>query len=203
MVNRQRDLLRLRIQLDGILPPIWREILVPARYSFWDLHVAIQDAMGWWDSHLHEFRIRDRQSAEILVAGIPTEDGFDDLPEVKPGWAISVVDYLCLPGDSIEYEYDFGDSWVHEVTLEAIEARVKGQRYPQCLGGERACPPEDCGGVPGYYTLVKALLDPDHQEYESYGEWIPEGWGPELFRPADVRFQNPTRRWKRIFSNDD
>jgi hypothetical protein len=199
MANRQRDLLRFRIELGGILPPIWREIRVPARYSFWDLHVAIQDAMGWWDSHLHEFRLRDGDRGDTLLIGIPTGDEMEGFPEALVGWETSVVEHLSEPGERIEYEYDFGDGWIHEITLLKIEPIVKGLRYPQCVAGERACPPEDCGGVPGYHSLVEALLDPAHSEHEALGDWIPRGWGPELFKPEKVRFDNPTRRWKFAF----
>lgn len=133
------------------------------------------------------------------MVGIPTGEEPEGSPGVLPGWEISVVDYLSEPGERAEYEYDFGDGWIHEVTLSGIERRVKGQRYPQCVAGERACPPEDCGGVPGYQTLVKALLDPEHSDFKSMGEWIPNGWGPELFRPNKVRFDNPMHRWERAF----
>ena len=169
---------------------------MPARYSFWDLHVAIQDSMGWWDSHLHAFRqIVENRHGGVEI-GIPTDD---DFREVTAGWQVPVVEYFFEPGERMLYEYDFGDGWEHDVVLLAIEPRVKGQKYPQCLAGERACPPEDCGGVPGYERLVTALLDPEDDEHEDLMEWIPSGWGPEQFEPARVRFDNPTRRWKRAF----
>lgn len=159
--------------------------------------------MGWWDYHLHEFRVHERERGRKLLIGIPTGEEMEGSSEVLPGWEISVIDHFSEPGDRAEYEYDFGDGWVHEVTLLGIEARVTGQRYPQCVAGERACPPEDCGGVPGYQTLVEALLDPEHSEFEALGEWIPPGWGPELFRPENVRFDNLARRWKRAFLPED
>jgi len=195
-MNRQRNALRFRVELRGISPLIWREILVPARYSFWDLHVAVQDSMGWWDSHLHAFRPGRGGSRGGVEIGIPTDD---DYTEVVAGWEVPVVEHFSEAGDRMLYEYDFGDSWEHDITLLAIEHRIKGQKYPQCLAGERACPPEDCGGVPGYERLVAALLDPDDEEHDDLTEWIPEGWGPELFKPSRVRFDNPTRRWKRAF----
>ncbi len=130
---------------------------------------------------------------------MPTEEDFANSPEVLPGWEIAVAEYLCEPGDRVAYEYDFGDSWRHEITLQGIAPRVKGQRYPRCVAGARACPPEDCGGVPGYQSLLEALLDPKHPEHQTLSDWIPAGWGPEVFRPEDVRFDNPTRRWKRAF----
>ena len=203
MVNKQRDLLKVRIELNDIMPPIWREILIPARYSFWDLHVAIQDAMGWWDSHLHEFRIDDPGREQQRLIGIPMDEDMDGFPETEPGWDIPVIDHLLEPGDHLVYEYDFGDSWVHDITLRSVESREKGRRYPQCVAGERACPPEDCGGIHGYASLLQTLLDPDDSEYEALSEWVPEGWGPELFRTTDVKFDNPTRRWKRAFESID
>lgn len=81
-----------------------------------------------------------------------------------------------------------------------MESREVGQKYPCCAAGRRACPPEDCGGVPGYAGLVDALLDPSHDEHVQMMEWIPQGWMPETFAPAAVRFSNPQRRWKRVFS---
>lgn len=203
MIDRRRDLLKFRVELSGILPPIWREILVPATYSFWDLHVAIQDSMGWLDYHLHEFRIKDSDLEDPVLIGIPSEELWEGLPEVQPGWETAVIDHLNQPGDQAEYEYDFGDGWLHAITLVSIEPRTKGARYPQCIAGERACPPEDCGGVHGYHELLEALLDPSHPEHESSSRWIPNGWGPELFRPDKVRFDNPRQRWEHAFLPED
>ena len=203
MTNRQRDLLRIRVELTGVAPPVWRELLVPARYSFWDLHVAIQDAMGWLDYHLHEFRIAGSFREDALLVGIPAEEIWDDGPEVRPGWDISVIDVLSEPGDRAEYEYDFGDGWVHDITLLGIEPREKGQRYPKCVAGERACPPEDCGGIPGYESLLKVLFDPAHSDYDSLSQWVPRGWGPEVFKPSKVRFDNPRKRWDLAFAGHD
>jgi hypothetical protein len=202
MIERRRDLLKIRVELSGILPPIWREILVPATYSFWDLHVGIQDAMGWLDYHLHEFRIKDRGPGNPTIIGIPPEELWEDQPEVLPGWEIPVTGYLFQPGDQAEYEYDFGDGWLHLVALVSVEPREKGKRYPQCIAGARACPPEDCGGVHGYHELLEALLDPAHPEHEALSQWIPVGWGPELFKPDKVRFDNPRHRWENAFLSE-
>jgi hypothetical protein len=202
MINKRRDLLSFRVELSGILPPIWRDILVPAGYSFWDLHVAIQDAMGWLDCHLHEFRIGESGAEDPVLIGIPDDELWDDMPEVQPGWEIPVLAYLASPGDQAEYAYDFGDGWMHTVTLVSIETRSKGAHYPQCVAGERACPPEDCGGVHGYQELLEALLEPTHPEHEAMNQWVQEGWGPELFRADEVRFDNPQRRWEEAFLFD-
>jgi hypothetical protein len=199
MIDRRRDLLRIRVELAGIRPLIWREILVPASYSFWDLHVAIQDAMGWLDYHLHEFRIRSQAVENTVLIGIPSDELWENLPKIQPGWEIPVTEHLREPGEHAEYEYDFGDSWIHAISLVSIEPRETGARYPQCVRGERACPPEDCGGIHGYQELLEALLDPVHPEHESIKRWIPKGWGPEVFGPDKVRFDDPRRRWEQAF----
>jgi Plasmid pRiA4b ORF-3-like protein len=200
MIDKRRDLLKIRVELMGILPPIWREILVPARYSFWDLHVAIQNAMGWRDYHLHEFRFGGSSRDDALLFGIPADEIWDDCQDVQPGWDVPVMDFLSGPGDRAQYEYDFVDGWIHEITLLGVEPRETGQRYPKCVKGERACPPEDCGGVHGYQSLLEILFDPSHPEYQSMSQWIPGGWGPELFKPEQVRFDNPLKRWEKAFS---
>lgn len=202
MANQRRDLFRLRIELLGIQPPIWREILVPASYSFWDLHVAIQDAMGWEDYHLHEFQVAEPESGQLLRIGIPDDEGFGTGRVTLPGWAVGVIELIEEAGQTFDYDYDFGDGWKHRITLVGVEPRIKGQRYPQCLAGARACPPEDCGGVWGYENLVEALLDPKHPDHEDLRNWVPKGWGPEIFKASDVRFDNPKRRWKLAFGEE-
>ncbi len=117
MASKNR-LLRLRIELEGSAPSVWREIVVPSSYSFWDLHVAIQDAMGWLDYHLHAFRIRDPKTRGVAEIGIPFDDDFNDRP-VLAGWEVPILSYLSKPGASAEYEYDFGDGWSHRVLLQA------------------------------------------------------------------------------------
>ena len=96
------DILRIRVELTGILPVIWREILAPASYSFWDLHVAIQDSMGWLDYHLHEFRFGEGGRADALLIGIPSEEIWDDSPEVLPGWEISLTEHFSRTGEQAE-----------------------------------------------------------------------------------------------------
>ena len=148
-----RTVLQFRIQLRHIEPPIWRRIVVPAEYSFWDLHVAIQDAMGWLDCHLHAFRLR-HPDGEVTLIGIPDPEPFEGDPLYLEGWQVRVAPFFTDIGDRAEYEYDFGDGWEHDVVLEQVSPRVAKARYPQCLAGERACPPEDCGGPHGYHELL-------------------------------------------------
>jgi hypothetical protein len=194
-VSKRLDVLKFSIELLGIQPPIWREVLVPARYTFWELHVAIQDAMGWLDYHLHAFHVQTEE-ASPAVFGIPLDE---DSEPTWPGWEHSVVDYVSAPDTVMRYDYDFGDGWTHSVRLLSVEPREIGQKYPRCTAGKRACPPEDCGGVTGYTELVYVLLDPSDDDHEQMMEWIPQGWMPEMFDPSAVRFSNPKRRWKRAF----
>ncbi len=198
---------QFKVYLTEIDPLIWRRIQVPARYNFWDLHVAIQDAMGWVDYHLHAFRIRQKHKRKTIEIGIPGDE-WDDTT-VAPGWEIPVDKYFTEPGQVIEYEYDFGDGWYHEVLLEAIILKEKGVKYPRCIEGERACPPEDCGGIPGYYQLLDILKDPAHPEYEENISWLKghvrkyHPYNPDEFIPEKVHFDNPKQRWRIAFTQED
>ncbi len=177
-------------------------IVLRASYSFWDLHVAIQDAMGWLDYHLHMFRLRGTGLGERAEIGIPDPDG-DDLMPCLAGWEVPLAAYLEQVGDRAVYEYDFGDGWEHEVTLEEIGERAAGTRYPICLAGRRACPPEDCGGIPGYEELLAALGDPAHPEHAEFLEWVGGEFDPEAFDPTEVEFDDPRSRWQIAFSDAD
>jgi hypothetical protein len=186
---------QFKITLQHVEPVVWRRILVPAEYSFWDLHVAIQDAMGWLDCHLHSFQtIPANRNAPSI--GIPD---YEDDPETLAGWEIPVTRYFEVPGSRMEYVYDFGDYWQHEVLLEDILLREKGTRYPRCLEGERACPPEDVGGPPGYERMREALARPRSAAAREYVEWLGGSFGPDKFDCGTVKFANPTVRWKKAF----
>jgi hypothetical protein len=195
---------QFRFELVGIEPSIWRRVQVPSKYSFWDLYVAIQDSMGWIDYHLHAFRVRMPHKRKIVEIGIPTDDYFDE--PVLPGWQIPITDYFTEPGKSAPYEYDFGDGWEHNILLEGILLKEKGARYPKCVAGERACPPEDCGGLPGYYELVEILKNPKHPEFRDHIGWLKGHaknyypYEPDQFNPEKVEFWNPKKRWKIAFS---
>jgi hypothetical protein len=190
---------QFKITLKRIDPPIWRRILVPEKYNFWDLHVAIQDAMGWLDYHLHEFRIRRKHAHKVSKIGIPDEDRFEGDPIILAGWEIPISRFFAEIGTTAEYDYDFGDGWEHEVLFEGILLKDKKQTYPQCIGGERACPPEDCGGLWGYNHLLEVLADPEHDEYEQLVTWLDGRYEPDEFHPEDVKFDNPKKRWKIAF----
>lgn len=191
-------ILQFKVTLKDVKPAVWRRIEIPASYTFWELHVAIQDAMGWLDCHLHLFRVRGA-TRKLVEIGIPDDDPFEDTPAWLAGWTVHVADYFRRVGTRASYEYDFGDGWAHDLRLEAILPRAAKTKYPQCVAGARRCPPEDCGGPYGYRELLKTISDPDHEEHESMLEWLGGPIDPESFDPSDVRFDNPAKRWKIAF----
>jgi hypothetical protein len=190
---------QFRVALREIVPTIWRRILVPGDYTFWDLHVAIQDAMGWLDYHLHLFRVESPLIDAAAQIGIPDEDFFEGDERILPGWEVPVAAYLFEPGDTAVYEYDFGDGWEHDLTLEAILPDETGKHFPICLAGQRACPPEDCGGVGGYENVIEVLRNPDHEEHASMLSWVGGSYDPAGFDPGRVKFEDPAQRWKKAF----
>ncbi len=195
----KRRVLQFMIILQDIEPVIWRRIQVPSDYNFWDLHVAIQDAMGWQDSHLHRFEIKGRRKRKEVHIGIPDFDRFEGVQEIFPGWEIPVGEHFNDLGVTAKYIYDYGDDWHHTVVLEGYILNDTQVEYPICLNGERACPPEDCGGAGGYGDLIKTLSDPKDEEYEALKEWAGVNWSPEKFDPKQVSFDNPYIRWFKAF----
>lgn len=154
-------ILKLRISLDEIEPEIYREVLVDKEITYHDLHMVIQKVFGWEDYHLYEFNVEGDRIGDL------ENDEFGDITydsKITPIFSDKKVFY---------YEYDFGDSWEHTVKIvEELEADPN-MDYPVCIGGKRACPPEDCGGVPGYEEL---LNDP-----EEFAEWLGYEYDPESF----------------------
>ena len=201
-MDTKRSTLQFKITLAEVEPLVWRRIEVAASYTFWDLHVAIQDAMRWLDYHLHMFRVPNPVTGRPDEIGIPDEDAFEGDPVCLAGWEVPVAAYFDAVGTRASYEYDFGDGWIHEVELEAVGRRQSGMKYPRCLDGQRACPPEDCGGPHGYAQLLQTIADPTDEEYESTMEWLGGSFDPEVFSPRQVRFWNPKRRWKIAFASE-
>jgi hypothetical protein len=124
------------------------------------------------------------------------------------GWTVAIGNQFIRPGISLPYEYDFGDGWEHEVLLEAISLAEPRVKYPVCVAGKRACPPEDCGGVPGYTRLKKILRSSKHREYADIADWLENRhakkywpYDPAQFDPRAVRFSDPKKRWELAFSS--
>lgn len=194
---------------------VWRVIQVPDTYTFYDLHVAIQNAMGWTDSHLHSFEIKDKGNHVIRIDN-PYPNEFEE-GEPLIDTEVYIKDYLTIKKRIALYEYDFGDCWTHQVYLEKIMDKAEGEKYPKCIDGHLSCPPEDCGGIGGYYDLVelvklahdlkinfKKLENEDYQEeLEGLDEdinidtllWL-DGWQPDKFSLKSVKFENPRKRLK-------
>lgn len=193
---------QFKVTLKEIEPAIWRRILVPTTYSFWEFHVAVQDSMGWLDYHLHEFKVVNPDTGAIDAIGIPDDEVPKEKQDCMAGWEMPIAYYFRHPGDQAEYEYDFGDGWEHQIVLEGILLREQKTKYPKCIGGDRSCPPEDCGGVPGYEKLVRISRDPAHKEYQSMKQWLGSVYDPDAFDFKKVRFDNPRKRWKIAFNEE-
>ena len=187
---------QFKITLRDSKPPIWRRIQVPEIYTFWDLHVAIQDAFGWSDYHLHEFEILHPTSKRKVRIGLPDEDFGRD---ILANWKQKISDYFSLENKKSDYLYDFGDSWEHVITLEKILPRDKDISYPKCVKGKRACPPEDCGGIWGYEEFLEAIKDPKHEQHKEMLEWIGREFDSEYFNPNEITFDDPDKRLKTAF----
>ena len=164
---------QIKVTLHGIEPPIWRRIQVRDSTALDRLHDILQVVMGWTDSHLHQFIVGETYFG-------PPDPYYDDL-QLSDEAGVRLSRIARNEGFAFTYEYDFGDSWAHELLVEQIVPPQEGARYPVCLAGERACPPEDVGGIWGYEVFREAIRDPDHPEHESYVEWIGGVFDPEIF----------------------
>ena len=184
---------QFRIALKDIKPTVWRRIQVPETFTFWDLHVAIQDVMGWLDCHLHQFKIMEPTTKTKVDIGIPDED---DEYEILPCWRQRISAFFSADNKTAYYIYDFGDNWTHTILLEKILPREKGIAYPLCIEGQRCCPPEDCGGVWGYEKFLDVIMDPCHEKYEEMLAWAGD-FEPEYFDRACVVFNDPAKRFKK------
>lgn len=196
-----RSAFQFLVILIGTNPLVWRRILVADDVSFWDLHVAIQDAMGWQDYHLHEFRVADGRTGRQDRVGIPDEAFPEDRP-CLPGWKVRISEYFdweaIANGSPARYVYDFGDDWHHLVILEDVVPRG-ARRYPRCVAGAQACPPEDCGGVHGFGEFLAAVTNPRHRRHQEMLDWVGGSYDPAAFDPARVVFDDPRRRWAKAF----
>jgi len=185
----------LKIVLDGTKPPVWRRLQVPGNAHLGWLHAVIQVAMGWTNSHLHQFLIGDLVCAD--PASQPEE--FDADPPVLDENKITLAEAASRQNDVLGYEYDFGDSWHHEVTVEKILSSDPASATGACcLDGARACPPEDCGGTWGYDDLLKILQNPKHEEHDSMKEWLGRPFDAEQFDRDKVNKHLKRLKWPRV-----
>ncbi len=177
------QIFQIQIALKGTKPKIWRRILIQSDKSLLDFHKIIQTTMGWTNSHLHHF-IKDQTFYTIRY---PNDDlwGFSNNVDYKKK-KIKISDLLRLVKDKIAYEYDFGDGWLHVITLEKILPYDSTQKYPICIAGKRNCPPEDCGGIWGYAGMLQVLENPAHEEYSDLTDWLGEDFDPEYFDKTEI-----------------
>ena len=164
----------LKIELRDIEPMIWRRLVLKSRSSLSVLHRAIQASMGWSESHLHQFEKN----------GLYYGPDYAWDPDFGPPLLSQNKQLQTLfdrPGEWLRYEYDFGDGWTHLIEFEYWSDTEKLDKHPLCVDGARACPPEDCGGPPGYHHLLEVINNPNDDEYASLLEWTGGGFDPEQF----------------------
>ncbi|MCG5440271.1 plasmid pRiA4b ORF-3 family protein [Micromonospora foliorum] len=175
-----RQIFQLKMSLAGTRPPVWRRVLVPAGYTLDRLHRVVQHAMGWRDCHLHSFEI------DAMQYGEPDPDGelaLHDELDVR-------LDAVLGKGSRFSYTYDFGDWWEHDLVVEDALTADPDERYPVCLAGERACPPEGIGGPPGFQALLEALddqtgtVDPVGPRQAMLRDWAGPTFDPSRFDPG-------------------
>jgi hypothetical protein len=175
------EIYQLKVTLLGTNPPIWRRLLAPADLTLAQLHDVLQAAMGWQDCHMHEFCVGRRR------IGTPNpEDRLMGMPTAENERTVRLSSVLGRVGAKAIYTYDFGDSWEHGIVLEKRLAVDPKTTYPVCTDGQLACPPEDCGGIPGFYDLVEAINDPNHEQHEEMREWIGDDYDPQAFSVEEV-----------------
>jgi len=177
-------IVRIYVELREIEPPVWRRIDVPADFTLAQLHRVLQIAFGWEDRHLHEFRFQG------VAFGTPDPEAPPEMRNERKARLGGLVE----AGMTGEYLYDFGDDWVHELRIESSGPADAAVTYPVCTGGARACPPEDCGGVPGYVRLLESLFDPRHEEHATIRTWVGGFFDPEGFDANGVNRQ----LWSRL-----
>jgi hypothetical protein len=174
-IAKSGSIYQFKVTLKDSDPPIWRRIQVPD-CTLGELHEVLQVVMGWEDFHLHQFIIRGESYGPL-----DPEDAFWDMEKHDEEETPLSTSVKMGRKTRFAYEYDFGDSWQHEIILEKTfepEPRIK---YPRCIEGERACPPEDCGGIWGYAEFVEAIRDPQHESHEEMLEWGGGEFDPEEF----------------------
>ena len=173
------EIYQIKVTLRDSQPLIRRRIQVRSDTTLAMLHKILQCVMGWEDSHLHQFVIRDERYR------VP------DLEDVGPRKTkderkYKLRDVVSAEGAQFGYDYDFGDNWEHILEIEKTLPPEEGVRYSLCLAGARACPPEDVGGIPGYENFLEAITDPKHPEHEELKEWIGGTFDPEAFDLDEV-----------------
>lgn len=183
-LKKAQEVFQLKISLQYSHPKIWRRVLVPAEMSFLNLHEVIQDSFGWQDYHLFQF-----VKGNCFICVPQEDDLFEGQNEEIDAKKTKIRDWFLTYG-KMTYEYDFGDNWTHSIVLEKSFSRKPNVKYPVCIAGKRACPPEDVGGIGGYSNLLDIMSNPTNEEYEEMCEWATgdpsKPFDPEYFCIEDV-----------------
>lgn len=186
LTSDEPNAVQVHVALDDIKPPIWRRLIVPLDTTLAELHHILQAAMGWTNSHLHEFDIGGLRYGDVDLLN---EERFEDDAKAFDAKQVRLRDLAHKPGTAFRYIYDFGDNWRHTVTLEKhIEVKPK-PRSASCIGGARCCPPEDVGGTGGYADFLRILssTDPeDREEQRSLKRWSGGRFDAERFDVANT-----------------
>lgn len=172
---RVQHIYQLHVALLDISPQIWRRLWIPGNLKLSKLDRVIQEALGWTNSHLHEFTI------EGVRYGITGLSDFGDEEDLKDDKKFTVSQVLVNSVKEFEYAYDFGDNWRHRVLVEGIMDATPYNDWPLCLAGENACPPEDVGGTPGYEEFLESMADPEHEEHFDNWQWNGGPFDPKGF----------------------
>ncbi len=162
---------QFKIQIKEIIkPPVWRRLLVPEDFTFYQLHLILQAAFGWENAHAYEFSPNDRLGNLIIADKELYDTDFFEDDEIIDSKEIKLADIFKVEGQKFVYTYDLGDNWEHLITLEKITKEKL--LFTDCLAGKANCPPEDCGGPWGYEELKDALANPKHPEHKGFREWL-------------------------------
>ncbi len=176
--ERARSIYELKVTLIDSRPPIWRRVQVESGVTLDRLHHTLQTVMGWSDSHMHGFRVRQLSQPGSRPRWLSVESADEKTTRLS--------DLLRRARDWCVYDYDFGDGWEHQLLLEEILARVPSARYPAVRAGRGACPPEDVGGLPGYYHFLEVMNDTRHPEHEDMREWAGGKFDPSAFDAHEI-----------------
>lgn len=193
--KRGTPIYELEVSLTGSDPLIWRRIKVPGNSHLGWLHAVLQVAVGWTNSHLHQFIAGENRYSDPASA----KEQYEGDPPILDERKAKLMSLLPTEGDGMFYEYDFGDSWEHLVSVVRIlppDADLESKAL--CLDGARACPPDDCGGIGGYEELLKALKNRKHPEHKAMKEWLGRPFNPELFDIAKTNHWLSRLKWPRV-----
>ena len=174
------EIATVRIELRHADPLIWRQVEVPTSITLKVLHDIIQAVMGWFDYHLWQFTIGKQRY------GPPMDDLWGTERRIDAS-KVRLRDVLKPRKTIIDYLYDMGDSWEHRLTVTGVRAGEPGVSYPRYIGGERNGPPEDCGGIPGFYQLLEVLADPTHPDHAFLKQWAGD-YDPDTFGPLPIKY---------------